>query len=186
MTTKDILDNTGKKIDNVVTKQDTSYIVHVFQKGSKNGLSYHLDSFKEEKGIVFNIDSLLQTLGLDKQNMLLLNLDLGKPDKVIKEKNVVIEKFSFTKKSASDPDSAYRYYDRRLRNVDFSFSERLDKQKNSKLVKTLFIYNQTSGIDGPKKYTIPRRVMGTSMARVNLNVDRIKEVFEKFRKEIEK
>ncbi|TCC88039.1 hypothetical protein EZ428_20160 [Pedobacter frigiditerrae] len=178
LTTKDILDNNGKKIDEIVTKEDISYVVYVYQKGSKNGLSYHLDSFRQEKGIVFNVDSIIKGLSLDQQPV--LSIDLGKPIEVLKEKDVEIEKFLNSKKKPSDPDSIFRYYDRGLRNIDFSFSEKLDRQKNSKLVKTLFIYNQTNVLEGSKEYTTPRRVMETSMNRINQDVNLLKEVFLKF------
>lgn len=186
LTTKGIFDNTGKKVDEVITKQDTSYMVYVFEKGRKNGISYHLDSFKEKHGTVFNVDSIIKELSLDDQNNQILNMDLGRPNEVLREKQVVLEKFLLSKKKPSDPDSIYRYYDRGLRNIDFSFSKKLDRQKNSKLVKTLFIYNQTNVLERSKEYTIPRRVMETSMVRVNKDIDYLKEIFEKFQKDKKK
>jgi hypothetical protein len=164
-----------------IMKGDTSYIVYVITKGFKTGLKYSLDNFKTDKGVTFDFDSLKNGLGLTKENLGSLNLELGNPTEIIKGK-ITLEKFAIKKTSPTEPDSIYRYYDDSLNEVDFSFSRKLDNEHKKKLFKTSFIFNKiTKGVALPNN-EIPRRENVWQFSLINSeNTKKYLEIIEKFK-----
>ena len=68
------------------------------------------------------------------------NLKLEKPTNIEKQStNIVVEKYYKKKLREGDSDSIYRYFDKRLIGINFSFSPLLNKEKKSKLFKSSFI-----------------------------------------------
>ncbi|MGF1925035.1 MAG: hypothetical protein ACQUHE_12720 [Bacteroidia bacterium] len=182
-TTEYFLDSAGQQ-NHKILKEDSSYVYHVSQNGDRYGLSYHNHPVNKDSNNIFSVDSLLESLGLDEKNKLVLNIDLGSPSKVLKEKDMMLQKFLFVKKSPSAPDSVYRYNDKNFKDVQFSFSKSLDSKYGSKLVKTLIIFNPVSSVQGLDTNRIPRRVMETSMTRNTTHkIDHINEIFTKFSKD---
>lgn len=182
-TTEYFLDSAGKQ-NHRILKEDSSYVYHVAQNGDRYGLSYHNHPVNKDSINIFSVDSLIENLGLDEKNKAVLNIDLGTPSSVLKEKNMMLQKYLYVKKSNSSPDSVYRYYDKSFQNVQFSFSKSLDSKYGSKLVKTLIIFNPVSSVQGLDTNRIPRRVMETSMTRNTTHeIDHINEIFTKFSKD---
>jgi hypothetical protein len=131
----------GKIVNELVPSNDTTYKYFMVEKGKKIGLCYN--SINDSAPKAFHLDSLEERLTIIRNYMDVYSLDLGKPISVTKnhKAKTEIERY-FTKQSKEDADSIYRFYDKKLIDIDFSFSPRLDREKNSKLFMTLFVYLQ--------------------------------------------
>ena len=123
---------------------DTTYRYFIVRGNDDIGLEYD-NNIKNPKQ--FSLDSLLKDIGIHPSMFRVYNLELGTPSTIEhKGKHIRIEKFLNKKLVEEDPDSIYRYFDKRLIGINFSFSPSLDEKQNSKLFKTSFIdvYN---GVD---------------------------------------
>lgn len=165
--------------------KDTTYISFVFRKTDKFGLSYTFDNFKNEKGKIFKVDSLLQDLTLREQDLKSLSTDFGEIIETVENDGARVEKILVKKLSPQDPDSIFRYYNKDLEGIDFTFSKDLDKKNNSKLYKTLFIFNPINkGLlsnDG-----IPSRQIYYEMYKIIDKPQIYKDIFIKFIKDLAK
>jgi hypothetical protein len=128
------------KNDQEVVAVDSSYQLSVFKTTEHLGLQY---SFKKNEinNLIdrVEIDSVLKTASLDKKNLSYFSLDFGKPFSSNSSDHEKIEKYVPEKKTQGEPDTIFRTYDKRLRNITFSFSPELDKKNKSKLVKTAYL-----------------------------------------------
>lgn len=167
----------GKDINNeVVPTSDTTFKYFVLK--SKDNFGFMYDSLSMSCiGKKFHLDSLLNQLGINVENMKIFSLNLGKPtSKENIGKFKTLEKY-FTKTNAEDADSIYRYFDGELKNVNFSFAPQLDKSRNSKLYKTQLIYLPT---DSNKS----RQELISEIKRVKLkNFKNISILIERFEKD---
>jgi len=145
-----------------------------------------LNNFKKEKGKVFDIDSAKEelTLSLTDKDYETFNYELGNPAGVFKNGKILIEKFAIKKTGVDDIDSIYRYYNEGYKDIDFSFSKKLDQQKKSKLYKTLFVYNAIPKGINSTDVAIPRREFFRGMAKVSDKRTGIfNEIIEKFKED---
>ncbi|MCY1544836.1 hypothetical protein D9M68_807430 [compost metagenome] len=100
---------------------------------------------------------MIEDVLIGKDGLNALNYELGQPLETKKYGRKLMEKFAIKKISVFDVDSIYRYYDKELNDIEFSFSPGLDAKKKSKLYKTLFIQNPIpKGVYSPD-FEIPRR-----------------------------
>lgn len=175
--------------NNIVNKlypsNDTTYVYFVIKKGEAQGLKY--GSLAATKTTVFKMDSLENALGIFKENMKIFEVDLGKPKSIVNssvKKNLRVERY-FTKKYESDADSIYRYYDDNLIDIDFSFSNRLDKEKKSKLWRTDFIYLPKSVKNQKGELLkIPRTESLTFIEEIDIKYNReLMDLFKRFIKD---
>lgn len=144
------------KKEDVFIKDDNSEIplftYWIYEKNNKIGLKYeYLD--RNASGIVFNVDSFqlrnecksLDDYGINEPNLIFLS------QKKI-NKNIVVDKyFQKVKPDNSYPDTILYYFDKRLNYIPFSFSNKIDNIRKSKLVRLLAKYN---GIKNSKTNTI--------------------------------
>jgi len=179
-------DDKGLPIEKSI-RTDTTYDIFAIEKGKQMGLRYSIDNFQNEKGSVFQIDSVLEHIGLGKDNHKSFNFKLGIPSSVEKDGRNTIERFSFNKTTPEDPDSVYRFFDKDLSKIDFTFSAELDKESDSKLYKTIFIFKPIRKGTASPNVEIPRRFIENSIAISNFGHEkRLKEIFEKFKRDRQK
>ena len=156
---------------------DTTYSYYIIKEGFNQGLQY--DSAEVITPNVFKKDSLLKSINLDMASLNVYGIDLGKPISVIKGRNFQIEKYG--KLLEADPDSIYRYYDSGLNNLPFSFSPLLDKEKNKKLWKTVFIYHRSKDKNNRPK---PRIEAITKIEEIKDYIPKVYlYLFQRFEKE---
>lgn len=114
--------------------------------------SYYFINETDKEGLVFNIqkewkkfdrDLFIKSNGLDFANYDFFKLDLGNPAAIEYDtsKNLMIEKYNNKLNGQNEPDSLYRYYDQRLKDIKFSFNKSFDSKTKSKLCKVGLIYN---------------------------------------------
>jgi len=182
--TNDVFDAKNNTITSTVIKVDTFYHYNVIKNGSKTGLVYGRDKHDPLVGQIFYLDTLLKYQTMDNESYQGLSLDLGKPDQTIEiGKTKKVEKFLFKKTVIGDPDSIYRYYDTKYKNLDFTFSPALDKQSDSKLVKIQYVYKPTQAIIDNRSIEIPRLEMNWTTREVEFSKELINKYFDKFIKE---
>lgn len=179
-----ILDNIGKKTELKVVGVDTSYTAYVIKIGGLEGFKYTVEKLNEEKGTVFRLDSLLEDLLISSNNLIHFSHELGTPSEEFKTRKLLVEKYAIKKTASSDPDSVYRYYDSKLKNIKFTFSEGLDARRNRKLYKTSFIHNAVPNVKLTSEQRIPRRELFYQILRVEEKNTRLfEEIFSKFKKD---
>ncbi|RZK39683.1 MAG: hypothetical protein EOO90_17840 [Pedobacter sp.] len=164
-----------------VMRKDTVNEFYVVNNGEKKGIFYSFDSLARKKTGSFDLDTLLKYKGLDKQNLAINQLDLGKPFETKNYGNLRIEKYVVKKTKDTDPDTIYRHYDSALKNVAFSLSDSLDRASNSKLCKTVIIHNKSVPVSDVADVA-PRIVeVSWSLEKINIKnkVDLLK-AFELF------
>lgn len=118
------------------------YSYYVIKNGFKEGKIYTILPIKKK---TFELEKFLEEEGL-KFSSSFFNLDLGKPaltERDSKTNEVKIEKYAFRFDNEGN-DSLYRYYDKNLAHINFSFSSELDKKAGSKLWQIGIVYNRTS------------------------------------------
>ncbi|MDQ7949560.1 MAG: hypothetical protein REI78_13310 [Pedobacter sp.] len=171
----------GEEINEMYPSTDTINSYFILEKEKNNGLKY--DSISVLSPKPFDRDSLIKTLVIDKENLAIFNLDLGKPEKVIRNPNdpkIWVE--YYYNGGGKNSDSIYRYYDDRLAHIDFSFSDSLDRKHKSKLVRTDFIHlpRKEKGSDG-KEIIKPRTEMITSITLIKTtNEEKYRNLFNRF------
>lgn len=177
------LNEKGETASQEETKRDTVVVVYATHKGEQSGIAYTFEKSKIRKRGPFNVDSLVKALGYTSQNFKSLGIDWGKPGEVIKEKTLVTEKFLVRKTVPAEPDSIYRYFDSRLKDVDFSFAPDLDRQYQSKLVKFLAVFRVLPKNTLLPDSKIPRRMVMENSMRIVTEKDprNYAEIFETFK-----
>jgi len=167
----------GKNINTeLVPTTDTTFKYFIVKNNDSIGLAY--DSLTTlDKGKLFQLDSLLERLAIDKLNMKIFALDLGRATSIEQTgQSGKVEKY-FTKKSEGDADSIYRYYDKNFKDINFSFAPELDKLNKSKLYKTRFIYL-------PKDKSKAKQELICEIKEVQLtNKSKMMELMRRFEKE---
>lgn len=182
--TNDVFDAKNNTTTATVIKVDTFYHYNVIKNGSKTGLVYGRDKNDPLMGQIFYLDTLLKYQTMDNESYKGLSLDLGKPDQTIKIDNTKkVEKFLFKKIMEGDPDSIYRYYDTKYKDLDFTFSPSLDEENASKLVRIQLIYKPTQAIIDNRNIQIPRREINWAIREVDFSKELINKYFDKFIKE---
>jgi hypothetical protein len=91
-----------------------------------------------------------------------------------------VEKY-YTKEHAENyPDSIYYYFTNELKNIDYTFSPKLDSLKNMKLYKVRLLYNETFSLS--YKAIIPKREFLFEIREdVIANPKEVINLFEKFK-----
>lgn len=182
-----IKNNSGEVIDEKVISIDTTHAVYVRKKNQKYGIEYSLERLNSVPGISFNADSLFETLTFYSKGLSNYNLDIGRPKRIINKFNQKIEKYAI-KSELGQLDSIYRFYDKSMKNIPYSFSKKLDIINDSKLYK---IYGISAAI--PKgvalpNMAVPKREFYHEMKVVSGNKNYIiyKQIIEQFKKDSEK
>lgn len=183
-----IFDKHGNFIGEKVTHQDTTYTYTIYKEKNKYG--YLFDSITASKPHKLNVDTFLRTTVNKGFNFLPGNSYRLTETKWSADKDTLFEQyFCADKKDVSYADSIYYYYDKRLTDVNFSLSIKLDSLKKSKLVRVRFIYNKipkgkiyngkTFDFDTPRRelsYEIRKNIGGESPTLVNfINLFKSKE-----------
>jgi len=149
--------------------------------------SYYFFENKNKEGLVFNTkhqwkkfnhDLFIKSHGLDFANYDFFKLDLGNPAEVAyrDSKNIMIEKFANKLAGKYEPDSLYRYYDQRLKAIDFSFNRSLDLKSKSKLYKVGLVYHSSSSNNRREDYFV------ISLVKDATEEKKILELFDEFKK----
>jgi hypothetical protein len=187
MYTKDILNEAGKVVDNVLVKQDTVILVYCVQNGNKKGLLYTLKNFRGETPTTFNADKMMQELTITNEDLKTFDYQLGTPKQIIKNGSEIVHKFSIEKTTFADADSIYRFYNSDLNNVEFSFSKDLDKKNRAKLYKTVFVFSKIPAEKSMVNIEIPRRETLYEIRCIDhFDVGLYNEIFNKFSTDIKK
>ncbi|MFA6278147.1 MAG: hypothetical protein WC622_15465 [Pedobacter sp.] len=177
-----IKNSAGEIIDEKVKSIDTLYTIFVRRKNQKSGIEYALEKINDNSGKPFNADSLWETLSFYKKSSSSKNFDsdIGKPLAIIEKGNLRIEKYAM-KLELGQVDSIYRYYDKSMKDIPFSFSRKLDTQNKGKLFKILGISNEIpKGLLLPDM-AVPRREFFHEMKVVTeKNKKKYLDIFKKF------
>lgn len=183
--TKDVYDDKKNTMTSTVVKVDTSFLYYVIKNGSKIGLVYGKSSENKFTGKIFQLDTLLKYQAMDSENYKGLSLDIGNPIETIKiNNNKKIEKYLYNKTKKSDPDSIYRYYDRNFKQLDFTFSNSLDKKEMSKLIRIQLVYNPMYDLINNNNTYIPRREINWLIRKGDYSNEILLKYFKKFMKDI--
>lgn len=186
---EDLKNSKGEIIDEKVKSIDTLHKVFVRKKHQAIGIEYNLEKIESVKGKTFDADSLWETLTFRK-NMFKNSdnsKDKGKLVGTIEKDNIKIDQYAL-KFEIGGIDSIYKYYDKSIRDIPYSFSERLDSVNNSKLFKVFAIANEIpKGIALPNM-AVPRREFYHEMKVVKYtrNTKLYKAIIEKFKKDSER
>lgn len=168
--TQYIIDSTkteGNVIKNIGHEsKDTLFNYFLTKKGMDKVLMY--EALDSKNYIIINRDSLLRKFNINEENLETLSFDLGVPNQTIRNKKTnVIEIEHFVEKNPQESyaDTTSRYYNIKLKDIDFSYSPALDKEKKSKLAITRFIYlpRRTKQKDG--KFEMSPYIEDSSMMR---------------------
>ncbi|WP_216847253.1 hypothetical protein [Pedobacter boryungensis] len=183
-----IKNSNGESIDEKVKSIDTLHTVFIKKKNQKSGIEYDFEKINTDSGKPFNADSLWETLSFYKKSSSAKNFDsdIGKPLAVIEKGNIKIEKYAM-KLEIGQVDSIYRYYDKSMKDIPFSLSEKFDKQNKSKLFKILGICNEIpKGVLLPD-IAVPRREFFHEMKIVvEKKPKKYLDIFKKFEEDSKK
>ena len=170
----DITDKSGVK----------TYRYFVIKKGSQNGLLF----VEKQLPQVLEYKKFLGSEGLNFADLSFFQLNLGVPDKIERNKltnDIEIEKFGNKIKGDEEPDSLYRYYDKSLNSVSFSFNPAFDEKAKSKLWKIGLMYKIPKKIT--KSETIQRKESYWKIEKSNSkDDDNFLKIFNQFIAEREK
>lgn len=162
-------------IDLVFSSPDTTFKYYIVKNDEDMGMQYDNDLNKVKQ---FSLDSLLKENGLHLSMFGVYQLRLTKPDKIEDYGNIKIEKYFKKKLAEGDSDSIYRYFDKKLSNINFSYSPFLDKKAKSKLFKTSFINIYKPG---EMKNNVIRTELYSEFKEVNiLNQDFLEKIVKKY------
>ena len=116
--------------------KEITYEYFVVKQDQKSGLWFKDTS---SPGTSYLLDSLLKSTNLDSANIKFNSIDFGTPTEIVKTKDgrIILEKFYTFKKDSDSPDTVFRYYDYKLKDINFSLSPSLDKAKQSKLYRSI-------------------------------------------------
>lgn len=177
--TLDIVQN-GTITDTVLTS-DTSYIVHTWHNNDTIGFKYTLDNYRNEKGKIVSVNSMLNHFGIDSKHLAVFDAEYETKEASIKHYGrKMTETLVFKKTHVTQPDTIYRFYDEDLKNINFTFSKKLDTKRNSKFYKELFVFNKVGKEQSMVGQDIPRRIMYNEFQIVtDFNLKQLEEIFEK-------
>lgn len=182
--TKDLYDDKNHTLTSTVVSVDTSFFYYVIKDGAKSGLVYGKNKENKFTGKIFKLDTLLKDHAMDEESYKGLSLDIGAPIETVKiSENKKIVKYLYNKTKKSDPDSVYRYYDSRFKQLDFTFSNSLDKKEVSKLIKTQIVYNPKYDLINNHTIYIPRLEINWLIRKGNHSNEILLKYFEKFMKD---
>jgi hypothetical protein len=116
-----------------MTIEKITYIYYVYKKGEKRGLSYDERSGKTKE---FSVDTLFIESNIGVDNEAGISMELGNPSEVKRQGNIWSERY-YNVKNEKRIDTVFRSYDDALKDFPFSISKKLDREKNSKLIKSL-------------------------------------------------
>lgn len=168
--TKEIKNEKGLVIDHVDETLEVANQYFVSYANQKKGLYYCYSTSRPRSHIRFDVDSLLKGHGLNVENLKSNQFPLGRHVQTIAiNNNIVLEKYVNNKKSSLEEDSIYRYFDKSLKHAPFSLSDSLDKARDSKLVKTVHIYNNPVPMPSNLKHNPKLRSYYWELKRVSLN-----------------
>ena len=153
------LRNSIKKNDSIINEMvespDTIFRYFIIKNNASIGLVYN--SVEAKSGSYFHLDSLLEAINLQPSNLRIFNLALGEPFKVVKHGHKVVE--VFLEDGIAGKDTTYRYYDKQMSKLRFSFSDSLDKAKRKKLYATKFTQYRT----GAYNFNSNKNVISTDL-----------------------
>lgn len=174
----------GDIIDEKANSIDTLHKVFVKKKNQSEGVEYNLETMENSKGKTFDADSLWKTLSFHHTRYPDYSKDKGKLVKIIKKGNIKIDQYAL-KFEIGGIDSVYKFYDKSMKDIPFSFSRRSDSLSNSKLFKVFLISNEIpKGVALPDM-AVPRREFYHEMKVVidNKNTKLYRDIIEKFKKD---
>jgi hypothetical protein len=104
-------------------------------------------------------------------------------EREIDNEDLRVEKFSLIKKSNELLfDSVLFYYSRSMRNIEFSLSPKLDKEKKSKLCQVFLVYNE--GYSPSQKRNLPKHEFRFGIERILPGkTDYLRELIEKSKRD---
>lgn len=182
--TEDVYDDKNNIRTSTALSVDTSFSYYVIKNGARTGLVYGKRNENKFTGKIFQLDTLLKDHAMDNESYKGLSLAIGEPKEIIKINDTEkIEKYLYNKTKKSDPDSVYRYYNRNFKQLDFTFSNSLDKKEKSKLIKTQLVYNPKYDMINNHNTYIPRREINWMLKKGNHPNEILLEYFEKFVKD---
>lgn len=147
-------DKGGDTIALKVKHMETKYGYVIYNKKNKYG--YRFESLNVDKPQKISVDSFLTIKAYKGFPFYSEHNDslITSTRNVIK--HTLVEKHIYKKKNdASYSDSIYYYYKNGFKNIEYSFSTKLDSSRNLKLYKVRFIYNTVP--KGNHNLDIPRR-----------------------------
>lgn len=181
-----IKNESGEIIDEKVKSIDTLHKIFARSESYIKGIEYDLESIDDTPPKTFDADSLWKTLYFHRENIGDNGIGIGKPIKVINKGNIKIEHYVL--RQTGGIDSVYRYYDISMKDIPYSFSEKLDSAKKNKLFKVFAISNEIpKGLYLPDM-AVPRREYFYEMKVVteNINLKSYEDIIDKFNKDLKK
>ena len=165
-----------------MTIEKITHQYYVFKKGGKKGVFYDEDRGKTEE---FSVDTLFIESNLGKENEDGISSELGNPIEVKKQGKRRSEKYYNLKKEIGI-DTVLRFYDDALKDIPFSISKKLDRERNSKLTKSVQIVTPPSSIQ-VKEFTPFKVQFLTQMALITercskSQLEKFKIYFDKYQK----
>ena len=129
----------------------------------------------------FQVDSFLSNRGMKGKDFdLLPDSSWSLIDETKDKESNVIERYAPIKPGdEASIDSIYYYYTRKMNDVQYSLSKKLDSVKSMKLFKVRMIYNEK--FSKPKKITLPRREVLFEIRKIQpKDPEKINGLFERF------
>lgn len=172
----------SKIVDKVIMNElvpttDTTFKYFIIKKEERIGLMYDSLTTKE-MGKKFYLDSLLERLTINRENMKIFELELGKAASENEIGNSKTVQRFYTKSLEGEADSIYRFYDEGLKNIEFSFAPKLDSINKSKLYKVQLIYL-------PKDRNNPRHELISEIKEVKISYSqKIRSLIFQFKKDL--
>lgn len=167
----------GDSVLNIlVPSTDTVYTYYVIENKKKNGIKYN--SLNSSKGDKFKLDSLLQRKNIGYSRLKIFSIDLGKPYKVDKKNGKISEVYLDSVKQGM-VDTIYRFFDKDLNDLEFSFSKSLDKKMRSKLYKIKLVQLNTD--TAKRQHFIKRTEVIDEVRRIKIrNAAEVLGLFKRF------
>lgn len=183
---EDVKNSNGEIIDEKVKSIDTLHKVFVRKKNQIKGIEYDLEKIEHSKGKTINADSLWKTLSFDKSRFKDSDYskDKGRLVKTIEKGNLKIDQYVLNFEIGGI-DSVYKYYDKNMKYIPYSFSERLDSLNDSKLFKVFLISNKIpKGVALPDT-EVPRREFYHQMSLVKdtRDIKLYRSIIKKFKQD---
>lgn len=167
-----------------MTIEKITYCYYVYKHGQQKGLFYN-----EETGKVkyFSVDTLFEQSNLGKSKQGFIDKDLGVPKEIRRVGKKIYEKY-YGFKEADEIDTIFRHYDEGLKEINFSISEKLDQEKQSRLVKSLGTVNYKQSIEDKKnkliKFGILDEIQLVTSKISEAQMQKFKRYFEKYQQDI--
>lgn len=183
---EDKIDSEGNIKAQILKRIDTSYIYYVIRKDGLTGKVYGKRNKRSANGEAFNLEDMLKTEGLNVEAFESYSSHLKKPIQVIKDHDGrLIKKYLVDRVTPEYPDSLYQMFDKRLTNVNFTFSKTVDELAQNKLVKITTVSNPTQVSLKGKIFNVPRRETNLEIAIGTFPIDSIWHYRNKLIKERE-